>query len=89
MKISTQSKFILIVIFCTIVGLIIGAWLMASQLSYLVFAFFGWVFIMSFLMYSVKCPNCEMPVVNQGKVMGISFYAGLCKRKCANCDYDL
>jgi endogenous inhibitor of DNA gyrase (YacG/DUF329 family) len=88
-RLSTQSRFVLTVIFCIVVGLFIGVLLMATQLNFLAFVFFGWVIVMSFLMYRVKCPNCDMPVVYQGKVMGISFYAGICKSKCANCGHDL
>ena len=89
MKISTQSKYFLIFLIYILIGFLIGIILMATQFKPLILVFFGWMFVAKYLLDKVKCPSCEMPVSYQGKMLGIPFYAGVCRRKCANCGYDL
>lgn len=89
MKTSTQSKFLIQLVCYMGIGFLIGLIMLETQSKILWLVLLGWTFLASYLMFKVKCPSCRMPVVYQGKVMGISFYAGICKSTCANCGYDL
>lgn len=89
MKISTQSKYFLILFIFMIGSLSTGLAAMITQYKPLIVVFFAWLLVLRYCISKVKCPNCEMPISYQGRILGIPFYAGICRAKCANCDYDL
>jgi hypothetical protein len=89
MKSPPQSRFIVIFAMFMVIELFIGMILIETQYKPLIIAFFAGVFIASYLLRRIKCPSCEMPVIYQGKILGISVYGGICRRKCANCGHDL
>lgn len=89
MKSPPQSRFIVILVMYMVVGFFIGVVLVETQYKPLLVVFFGWFIIASYLLRRIKCPSCEMPVIYQGKILGISLYGGICRRKCANCGHDL
>lgn len=89
MKISVQLKFLYTFLICIIIELVIVAFALDSTQSFIQIAPFIWFLITTYIIYNIKCPNCGAPVVYQGKLFGVSFFAGICRNKCASCDYDL
>jgi hypothetical protein len=89
MKSPPQSRFIVIFAMFMVIESLIGIVLIETQYKPLLVIFFGGVFVASYFLRRIKCPSCEMPVIYQGKLLGISIYGGICRRKCANCGHDL
>ena len=89
MKSPPQSRFIFIFLIFMVIEFFIGIVLIETQYKPLLVIFFSGVFIASYFLRRIKCPSCDMPVIYQGKVLGISIYGGICRRKCANCGHDL
>jgi len=49
----------------------------------------GWLIVWTFLLFQVKCPNCQKSVAYQGTVGRVSVFAGFTNASCKNCGYDL
>jgi DNA-directed RNA polymerase subunit RPC12/RpoP len=89
MKSSPQSRFIVTLVMFMVIGLFIGGLMIETQYKPLIIVFFGWGIFAAYLLRRIRCPSCEMPVIYQGKILGISIYGGICRQKCANCGRDL
>jgi hypothetical protein len=89
MKSPPQSRFILIFLIFMVIEFFIGLVMIETQYKPLVVIFFSGVFIASYFLRRIKYPSCEMPIIYQGKVLGVSIYGAICRRKCANCGHDL
>lgn len=89
MKISPKSTFIYATLIITLVGLMIGIILVETQEKAWAIAFFVWLMIGSVALYKVRCPNCGTSLAFQGKIGGLSLYAGFARSKCQDCGYDL
>jgi hypothetical protein len=89
MKIAPRAKFVYATIVFIIVGLVIGGLLVETQASALAVCFFAWIIIGSWALSQIRCPSCDTSVAYQGKLGGLSIYAGLVRNKCQNCGHDL
>jgi len=83
-----QLKFLYTFLICIVIELIMVAFALHSTQSLIQIAPFLWFLITTYIIYNIKCPSCETPVVYQGKVLGVSFFAGICRNKCVSCGYD-
>ena len=75
--------------FVIAVGFVIGAITVQTQAQAAVIAFFVWLFIGTFLMLRVRCPNCGTPLVVRGKLVGVPILSAFVNRYCQSCGYDL
>ena len=92
MNISPKSKFRCGALIFVSVGLAIGviaAQTNAQVMSPIFILFFVWIVIGSWLLLRISCPNCGTSVLYQGRLGGLSMYAGFVRRKCQNCGHDL
>jgi ribosomal protein S27AE len=92
MKISPRAKFIYGAIIFIVIGLAIGvmaAVTHARVMSSIFIMFFAWIFIGSWVLSQIRCPNCGTSVAYQGKLGGLSIYAGFVRSECQNCGHDL
>lgn len=89
MKIPPRSKFVYTAIVFILIGLTIGGLLIETQKTILAVIFFVWIVVGSWALSSIRCPNCGTSVAFQGKVGGVSLYAGFVRRTCQNCGHDL
>ena len=92
MKISPRAKFVYGMLIYILVGLAIGvvaAHINARVWDPIFILFFAWGVICSLVLLQIRCPNCGTSVAHQGKMGGISFYAGFVRKTCQNCGYDL
>lgn len=85
---SVRAKFWLVTAFVMAVGFGIGVLMVQLQSQILMYAFFGWAFVASYLMFRVKCPNCGTSVTYQGKIVGLPILGGYAHSKCKVCAYD-
>lgn len=87
--ISPRMTFVLGVGMFVVVGIGIAFALIETQETALEVAFFGWIIGGSYLLSRIRCPNCGISVAYQGKLGGISIYAGFVRTRCQNCGEDL
>lgn len=86
---SPRDRFVIIRAL-TIVGGLAILFAVSSLNSWLVtVAFLGWGVGGSYLMWRIRCPRCEVPIVYAGQFLGFSFYSGFKKSNCSNCGADL
>jgi len=86
---SPRKKFVYAACTFIVVGLAIVVALVETQETALTIAFFAWIMGGAFLLTRIRCPNCDVPIVYQGKLGSISIYAGFARKKCQNCGEDL
>ena len=89
MKISPREKFSSIMLMVLAVALMLGVSAINTQNSIYEWFFYGWLFIGTFLMLSVKCPNCGTSVAYKGRIFGFPLFASFASKRCKSCDYDL
>lgn len=89
MSLSPRKKFAWGMVVFVIVGVAIGIFAAETQIHALKWVFFAWIGIGSICLMQIRCPNCTTPVVYQGKMGGISIYAGYVRKTCQNCGHDL
>jgi hypothetical protein len=87
-NLSVRTKFWLVTAFVSAVGFAIGVSMVEFQSQELMPVFIAWIFVATFLMFRVKCPNCGTSVVYQGKFLGLPIFAGFVNQKCKVCGYD-
>ena len=89
MSLSPQKKIAWGMVVFVVVGIGIAIVEGETHIDALKWVFFAWGGIGSICLMQIRCPNCETPVVYQGKLGGLSIYAGFVRRKCQNCGHDL
>ena len=89
MKLSPKRMLILAFAIFVVIGLLIGAFSVATQVEAFSYLFFGWVIVGSFLIYRIRCPKCGSPVALQEKGVRFPLFAGLTVTKCQSCGEDL
>lgn len=89
MKFSPREKFGLGIATYVGVGFLLGSAMLYTQSYLLVAMFFGWSILASYGLWSIRCPQCDVPLVYQGKLGQFSFYAGFAHTKCQHCGWDL
>ncbi len=89
MKLSPREKFIFAAMAFVLIGIAIVVILVETQSKALIVGFFAWIGIGSLLLTRIRCPNCGTSVAYQGKVGGLSIYAGFVRHSCQNCGHDL
>jgi hypothetical protein len=89
MGLSPRKKFYWMLFILLMVGcFFIVLWALTNKLIFLVLLMV-WVFVGSWLVKSVKCPNCGVSVSYQGKIGAFPINAALARGTCRNCGYDL
>lgn len=92
MNISPRAKFVYGTIVYVLVGLLTGVVAAETDsrvMSPLFICFFAWIIFGSWVLSKIRCPNCDTSVAYQGKLGGLSIYAGFVRSKCQNCGHDL
>ena len=85
MKISIYEKFWRTLGLLVLVGFILGVVAVETNLKAVLFCFFGWAFIASYILFKIKCPNCGSSLTYKGTVAGLPIYSGFASRNCKNC----
>jgi hypothetical protein len=89
MGISPRKKFYRNILIMLAVGwLLIFLWAVTDNMIFLVLMF-GWVFVGSSLVKSVRCPKCDTPVGYWGKIGPMSINTVVSRGQCRNCGCDL
>ena len=86
---SPRQKFYLVAAFSTAFGFVVGCLMIYLQSKVMAGVFIGWIFVSSYLMYRVRCPDCGASVAYKGEIVGISICAGFANRRCQMCGHDL
>ena len=89
MNYPPRLKFLLLLLICILVQFIIIILLVETQKVLYVALFFIWFAVANYLLFNVRCPNCNEPVAFQGKKMGIFFVTGIFGQKKCSCCHDL
>jgi hypothetical protein len=72
-----------------VVGLALVVAITKLQSEVLVWVFFGWGVVGSYMLHRVRCPRCGTSVGYQGSLGRLPIYAGFARRACASCGCDL
>ena len=92
MNISPRGRFIYGMLIFIIIGLAIGvidSMTHGQVMGPMFILFFVWGIVGSIALIKIRCPTCGTSVAFQGKVGGLSIYAGFVRRNCQKCGRDL
>ncbi len=86
---SPLTKFYVAIAAVLLVGFaIIFAWQLSGR-DWVAYLIFGWVFVGTWILGQVKCPQCEAPVAYGGNFGRLHILTALGRRKCNECGRDL
>ena len=67
---------------------LIGLWAATDHPIFVAFLLV-WVFLGSWIICSVKCPNCGVSLSYQGSIGFLKIYGAMARSKCQNCGHNL
>lgn len=86
---SPKSKFLLLLLLVVMVGFaVIAAWAM-TELNWVAYLIFPWLFVATWILQRVACPRCGAPVTYSARVGKTRIMSAIPRRECGQCGLDL